>query len=294
MGLASKVATKVRTAAKTEVVPLPRPYEDAGAVVAAAVIRAAASVIGQLRLTSSTARGTDILGIREAGSAHVSTVSVTQTGQETWLVMLGVPTVSGWSADWQVKIVLSQAPAGVTATLTTPATLTRDGTLVNKSAHGELRDLVLSGLRAGVLPGGSAETAVSAAALASAQLQPVRVAVTPLAFRTGLSPGEVMTALARVPFPLAERQPDALCWRLGTAGALSESTAWASIADDGMARTVKLHCQPQPAGSAVTDALIARRAAALLAAAERALRGADSGIERSAGLADTQRQGEPE
>ena len=99
MGISNKIATKVRTAAKTEVAPLPRPYEDVGAVVAAAVIRAAASTIGQLKLTSSTARGKDFLGIRQSRSSFASTVSVTQRGQDTWSVSLGVQTVSGWAED---------------------------------------------------------------------------------------------------------------------------------------------------------------------------------------------------
>jgi hypothetical protein len=77
MGISNKIATKIRTAAKTEVVPLPQPYQAAGYLVAAAVIRAA-STISQLRLTSSTARGKDFLGVRESRTAHLSTVSVSQ------------------------------------------------------------------------------------------------------------------------------------------------------------------------------------------------------------------------
>jgi hypothetical protein len=89
MGISNKIATKIRTTAKTEIVPLPQPYQDAGYLVAAAVIRAAASTIGQLRLTSSTARGKDFLGIRESRTAHLSTVSVAQRDQDTWSVTLG-------------------------------------------------------------------------------------------------------------------------------------------------------------------------------------------------------------
>jgi hypothetical protein len=289
MGIGNKIATKIRTAAKTEVVPLPRPYEDVGAVVAAAVIRAAASTIGQLKLTSSTARGTDVLGIRQSRSAHVSTVSVTQRGQNTWSVTLGVPTVSGWAADWQVRVVLENGPAGVTASITTPATLTRDGTLVNKSAHGELRDLVLSGLRAGVLPGGAVEVATSKAGLASSQLEPVYTSIAAQTLRTRLQPDEILTTLALVPFPVADRQPGGLRWRLGMAGALAGYLAQASIADDGAARTVELRCPPRPSGSAVTDALVARRGIALFGAVERAMRRLDSGIERTAEPVNTQR-----
>jgi hypothetical protein len=279
VGISNKIATKIRTAAKTEIVPLPRPYEDVGAVVAAAVIRAAASTIGQLKLTSSTARGTDILGIRQSRSAHPSTVIVTQHGQDTWSVALGVQTISGWALDWQVKVVLEDTPAGVTVNVTTPATLTRDGTLVNKSAHGELRDLVLSGLRAGVLPGGGAEVAVSKAGLASSRLEPVCASIAERTLRTRLRPDEILAALALVPFPVADRQPGGLRWWLGVTGAVADHLAQASIADDGTARTVELRCPPRPSGSAVTDALVARRGTALFGAAERAIRRLDSGAE---------------
>ena len=204
---------------------------------------------------------------------------VTQHGQDTWSVALGVQTVSGWALDWQVKVVLEDTPAGVTVNVTTPATLTRDGTLVNKSAHGELRDLVLSGLRAGVLPGGGAEVAVSKAGLASSQLEPVCASIAEQTLRTRLRPDEILAALALVPFPVADRQPSGLRWRLGVTGALAGHLAQASIADDGTARTVELCCPPRPSGSAVTDALVARRGAALFGAAERAIRRLDPGAE---------------
>jgi hypothetical protein len=290
MGISNKIATKIRTAAKTEVVPLPQPYEDTGAVVAAAVIRAAASIIGQLKLSSSTARGKDILGIRQSRTAHVSTVSVTQRGQDSWFVSLGVQTVSGWALDWQVRVALENGPAGVTASLTTPATLTLDGTLVNKSAHGELRDLVLSGLRAGVLPGGDAEVASSRAGLASRQLAPVCPPIAQRTLRTRLRPDEIGRALALVPFPVADRQPGGLRWRLGATGALAQSLAQASMADDGAARTIELRCWPGPTGAAVADALVAQRGSALFSAVERALRRLDSGIERTDEPVNTQRR----
>jgi hypothetical protein len=281
MGISNKIATKVRTAAKTEVAPLPRPYEDVGAVVAAAVIRAAASTIGQLKLTSSTARGKDFLGIRQSRSSFASTVSVTQRGQDTWSVSLGVQTVSGWAEDWRVKVVLEDGPAGVTANVTTPATLTLDGTLVNKSAHGELRDLMLSGLRAGTLPGGAAEVAVSEAGLASRELAPVYASITEQTLRTRLRPDEILKVLTFIPFPVADRYPDGLRWRLVEAGALAGHVAQASIADDGPTRIVVLRCPPQPTGSAITDALVARRGTALFGAVERAVRRLDSGTERT-------------
>jgi hypothetical protein len=286
MGISNKLATKIRTAAKTEAVPLPRPYQDVGSLVAAAVIRAATSTIGQLKLTSSTARGRDFMGVRQASSAYASTVSVSQRGQDAWLVALGVQTVSGWATDWQLRIVLADGPAGVTVNVTTPATLTRDGTLVNKSAHGELRDLVLSGLGAGVLPAGTAEVAVSKAGLASVPLKPVCVPIAERTLRTRLRPDEILTAIALVPFPIADRQPGGLSWRLGVTGALAGYFAQATIADDGATRTVELRCSPQPSGSAVTDALVACRGAALFGAVERAMGRLDSGIERIAGPAD--------
>jgi hypothetical protein len=289
MGISNKIATKIRTAAKTEVVPLPRPYEDAGAIVAAAVIRAAASTIGQLRLTSSTARGKDILGIRQARSTYVSTISVTQRGQSTWSVALGVQTVSGWATDWQVRVVLEDSQAGVTVNVTTPATLTLDGTLVNKSAHGELRDLVLSGLRAGALPGGGAEVAVSKAGLASSQLDPVHASGAERILRTRLHPDEILAALASVPFPVVDRQPGGLRWRLGETGAVAGCLVQASIADGGPARTVTLRCPPRPGGNAVADALVAQRATALFGAVERAMRRLGPDLERTADPVSAQR-----
>jgi hypothetical protein len=289
MGISNKIATKIRTAAKTEIVPLPRPYLDAGALVAAAIVRAAASTIGQLKLTSSTARGTDILGIRQSMTSHVSTVSVSQRGQDTWSVTLGVQTVSGWAADWQVRVALEDGAEGVTANVTTPATLTRDGTLVNKSAHGELRDLVLSGLRGGALPGGAAEVAVSKAGLAGSQLQPLYASLPAETLRTTLRPDEILAALAVVPFPVVDRQPGGLRWRLGVTGAVAGCFAEASVRDDGAARTVELRCPPQPAGSAVTDALVAKRGVALFSSVERAIRRLDAAAERTAEPVNTQR-----
>jgi hypothetical protein len=282
MGISNKIATKIRTAAKTEVVPLPRPYEDAGAVVAAAVIRAAASTIGQLKLTSYTARGKDVLGIRRGRTTYTSTISVSQRGQSTWSVSLGVQTVSGWAFDWQVKVVLEDGPAGVTASITTPAVLTRDGTLENKSAHGELRDLVLTGLRAGALPTGAAEVAVSAAGLAGRQLVPVRAAAADRILRTELQSEQVLHALGVVPFPAVDRYRGGLRWRLGQAGALADYVAQASIKTDDAAQAVELRCPAQPAGDAVVDALVAARVNALFDAAERALRRLDPNLQSTA------------
>ncbi|HEX4094112.1 MAG TPA: hypothetical protein VHZ33_35810 [Trebonia sp.] len=281
MGISNKIATKMRTAAKTEVVPLPRPYTDDGAVVAAAVIRAAASTIAQLKLTSSTARGKDILGIRQARSTYTSTISVTQRGQQTWLVSLGVQTVSSWAFDWQVKIVLEDGQAGVSANITTPTTLTLDGTLVNKSAHGELRDLVLTGLRAGRLPGGSAEVAVSMAGLASRPLEPAFVPAAERCLRTRLRAEEILTALALVPFPLEGRGPGGLRWRLGESGALAGYLAAADITTGGEARAISLRCPALPSGDAMADALVALRANALFSAVERAMRRLDPDLERT-------------
>jgi hypothetical protein len=281
MGISNKIATKIRTAAKTEVVPLPQPYEDVGAVVAAAVIRAAASTIGQLKLTSYTTRGKDILGIRQSRSTYASTISVTQREQNTWSVVLGVQTVSGWAADWQVRIVLEDGPAGVTVTVTTPATLTHDGTLVNKSAHSELRDLVLNGLRAGALPLGTAEVAVSKAGLASRQLEPVCTSTGDRTLRTKLRPDEILAALVLVPFPVADRHAGGVQWRLGEAGVLVGCLAQASIVSDDAARTVHLRCPALPGGDAVVEALIAVRFNALFGAVERAMRRLDPGMERT-------------
>jgi hypothetical protein len=289
MGISNKIATKIRTAAKIEVVPLPGPYLDAGALVAAAVIRAASSTIGQLRLTSFTSRGRDFIGINKSRSTYVSTVSVTQRGQDTWLVSLGVQTVSGWATDWQVKVVLADSPAGVTVNVTTPATLTLDGTLVNKSAHGELRDLVLSGLRVGQLPGGAAEVAVSKAGLSAGELEPFYASIATQALRTTRSAHDVLAALGLVPFTVADRSAAGLRWRLGMSGALAGRFAEAIIRDEGAVRTVELRCPPQPGGSAVTDALAAKRGVALFAAVERTMRRLDPGTERTAEPVSTQR-----
>jgi hypothetical protein len=272
MGISNKIATKIRTAAKTEVVPLPRPYEDVGSGVAAAVVRAAASTIGQLKLTSSTARGKDILGIRQSRTSYVSTISATQRGQNTWSITLGVPTVSGWATDWQVRVDVEDGATGVTANVTTPATLTLDGTLVNKSAHAELRDLILSGLRAGVLPTGAAEVAVSKAGLAAQQLEPSYASTEQETLRTRLGFDEIWAALGIVPFPVAERQAAGLSWHLGDNGALAEAT----ITQDADARVVELHCSPPP------TVLTARRGIALFGAVERALRRLDPDMERKA------------
>ncbi len=279
MGISNRIATKIRTAAKTETVPLPRPYLDTGAVVAAAIVRAAASTIGQLKLGSSTFRGQDVLGIREARSTYLSTVKVSQRGLVGWSVSLGVLTVSGWTADWMVNVVVEDSPVGATVNVTTPATLTRDGTLVNKSAHGELRDLVLSGLRAGKLPAGTAELAVSKAGLAAEELEPFYALIPAQTLRTKLPVAEVHATLALVPFPVADRQPDRLRWQLGTAGALADRFAHARITDQGDVRTIELECPPQPTGSAVLDGLVARRAGALFQSVQRTIYRLDRDIE---------------
>jgi hypothetical protein len=281
MGISNKIATKIRTAAKNEIVPLPQPFEDTGAVVAAAVIRAAASTIGQLKLTSYTARGKDILGIRQSRSTYASTVSVTQRGQNTWSVSLGVQTVSGWAADWQVQVVLEDGPAGVSVTVTTPATLTHDGTLVNKLAHSELRDLVLNGLRAGALPLGTAEVAVSKAGLASRELVPACTPTADRMLRTKLRSDEILATLALVPFPVADRHSGRVQWRLGEAGVLAGCLAQATIVSDDAGRTVELRRLAQPGGDAVAEALVAARFNALFGAVERAVRRIDPGMERT-------------
>lgn len=281
MGISNKIATKIRTAAKTTIVPLPQPYEDVGSVAAAAIIRAAASTISQLRLTSYTTRGQDFMRIKQSRSTYLSTVEVGQQGQRMWSVSLGVPTVSGWTADWLVRIVLENGPEGITASVTTPATLTNDGTLVNKSAHAELRDLLLSGLRAGQLPGGTAEVAVSRAGLAADQLEPYYASVAGTTLRTKLRPDEIMMALSLIPFSVADRRPGGVRWRLDTVGSLAGRFAAGTITDDGAARVLTLRCVPQPHGNAVIDAMAAKRGVVLFDAVTRAVNRFDPDFERT-------------
>lgn len=119
---------------------------------------------------------------------------------------------------------LQDGPVGVTASITTPAALTSNGTLADKSAHGELRDLVLAGLRAGRLPSGTAEVAVSKAGLAVTQLEPFFTSIAGNTLQTRLQPGEILTALGTVPFPVAERRPGEVLWRLDTVGTLTSTS----------------------------------------------------------------------
>lgn len=268
MGLTNKLATKLRTTAKTEPVGLPTPYEDNGAVVAAAVIRAASATIAQLKLSSSGARGSDFLSMRQTRTAQASILWIHQTGLNQWTIALGAHTAGGWAIDWQLDITIENASTGTTVSITTPTVLTRDGTLVNKAAHAELRDLILTGLKAGRLPRDTAETTISEQGLASPALAPIQLIASGSTqtetIRTSLTSSQITAILDRLPYPSTGQGSQTRTWQLGTSGDQATRTVELSIADDGQHRTLTARYVVTPSGRHVSDALGAARANGLI------------------------------
>ncbi len=245
MGLSNKLATKIRTAGKSIPVSLPGHWDDNGMLIASAIVRGGAAVIGQLKLTSSGARGKDFLGIREARTKAPSTVWVEQLGLKEWCVSLGQATVAGPALDWQVRLKFSASATGDMAELTTPAMATRDGTLVNKRAHGELRDLLVTGLAQGRAPASGAERAVSDGGLSALTLPPfARIDTAKLlsaVIGTRLSGADLVGCLRLVPYAVLAADEDSIGWRLGEGEAMSGQIVTAVIQD---ARLVQVDPAP--------------------------------------------------
>jgi hypothetical protein len=212
-------------------------------------------------------------------------VWVEQLGIAGWRISLGQLTIAGPAYDWQVQLTFGSGPAGRTAELTTPGATTRDGTLLNKRAHGELRDLLTTGLSQTRMPAPSAEQAVSRQGLAASTHAPIALPDTggrlTAVIGTTLTREELASCLALVPFPTRTSTLDKITWQLGDTGALADQSVDAAIGDDASKRTLRFDSQLHPAGKEFTDVFASQRARALVDAVFRAIAALDPGATRT-------------
>jgi len=214
MGLINKLATKMRTKARTSPVNVQGPWENNGELIAAAAVRAAACSLGQMGLLSSSHRGNDFLGIKSARSRSRSTVWVEQASPSVWSIALGRAGHSYTKAlDWMLRFEVTKGESDYEVEVTTPAVATKDGTQVHKDQYSEIRDLVLTGLASGQWPNVASENAVSAAGckIPTPKLTGFREGVEsePRFFETSLTTEEIVSKLSLLPFQVVrvERPP---------------------------------------------------------------------------------------
>jgi hypothetical protein len=273
MGLSNRLATKVRTSAKTIPVNIPQPWEEIGELAAASVIRAAACTLAQTKLTSSGFRGNDFLGINTSRSSGNSVWWIEQGDDTSWTVSLGQATVAGRAYDWQLHCSFAASAAGHTLEFTTPAVATKDGTQLNKGAYGELRSLITTGLSDPLRISGEAETEVSqqGTSLRRIDASSRRAADHPstLQFSTVATAAELTALAGRVPFLLARRD-DAVSWvwALGWSGNLASQHARLTLVEplplsSPVPVALELTCELALTGHVNTDVIASQRAAAL-------------------------------
>jgi hypothetical protein len=158
MGLAEKLATKVRTRPDLQPIRVQGPWENNGELIAAAVIRGVSIALTRQGLTSSRFRGHDTLGIGSMLGASTSRVWFEQTGSDRWDITLGAETANyGKAIDWTLRFRSQNDPDGYKMEITTPAVLTKGGSQVNKHSYSEAKDLVATGLARGSSPDPSVE-----------------------------------------------------------------------------------------------------------------------------------------
>lgn len=167
MGFLAKQRTKSRVAASTHPTRIPsEEWLTDGMPRLAAIVRAgASSIAAHANLRSSSLRGNDFLGIGSAMRSADSTIWVEQIGYREWDVAVGMATVKGPALDWQIKLQTPPAAGPVTATISTPTVLTKDGDQVHKDEYLELREILTVGLSATALPTMEGEVASSAQGL---------------------------------------------------------------------------------------------------------------------------------
>lgn len=277
MGIAGKLATKARTAAKTTPVSLPTPWRDAGELHVMAVVRAAAATIACSGVKSSGFVGSDFLGINQGRHEAPSEVWVDRRMDLKWLISLGKATVQGPVFDWQVLVQVDpDTPGGQQLTLSTPNVLTNDGSLVNHKAHAELRELLTTALTEGRRTTGSAESAVSKASVPSTseqrttQHKPGSVSTTEVL--TALTGDQVAEAFALVPFPRMPAGAGPAAWSLWAGG----SVATVDVAADGSQLRLRVTCTVAPSGHPTTDLIAGDRAYAFPNALLHAVRALDA------------------
>ena len=277
MGIASKLATKARTATKATPVSLPTPWRDAGELHVAAVVRAAAATIACSGAKSSGFVGSDFLGINQGRHEAPSDVWVHRLSDFRWLISLGRATSKGPVYDWQVLVqVDDETPGRQQLTLSTPNVLTNDGALVNHKAHAELRELLTTSLAEGHRPTGSAESAASKASLPSrsehrtAQHPPGGVSTAEVL--ATLSRDQVAQALALVPFPEVSVHGEPAAWSLWSSG----SVATVDLVADGSRIRLRATCTVASSGNPTADLIAGDRAYAFPYALLRAVRTLDA------------------
>ncbi len=285
MGFSNKIATRVHTRDRELYAQLPGNWDADAMPLVAAIVRRAAGAIAQQDLQSSGVRGSDFLGIRSAKYEQASVVWVEQRGAREWTVTLGQATTAGQAIDWQLDIAI--APQGISyiARLTTPAVLTRDGTLVHKKAYKEVSDLIATDLESGTKPTTRIESDLSQKGLGLPGPRPIAQRKVgshwQTVIRTSLPRDELDARLKLVPYaPAPGPSTTSYRWRLGPTSEPAGQTADLTIADEGDQRVLTLNCQLEPSGHTVNDLLTAERAYALPVALLRAIRLFDANATR--------------
>jgi len=208
MGLANKLATKVRTKARSAPVVISGPWPTYGQYVAAAIMRAVAATLGSEHLRSSAFRGRDVWGMHYNSSSGDSIVWLDQSSPIKFSIGIGQRAINyGRVLDWQLDFTFSDGPEGRYVDVITPAVSTTNGTQIHKDQYSEIRDLVLTGLSTGTMPNPNAELAASQAGL-QVTSAPVANMVANASRRrtiidTALTPPQVHERVSMLPFPEA-------------------------------------------------------------------------------------------
>ncbi len=235
MGFLAKQRTKSRVAASAHPTSIPgEAWLTDGLPRLAAIVRAGASSIGaRADLRSSSLRGGDFLGIGSAIRSADSTIWIEQVGYREWDVAVGMATVKGAALDWQIKLQASGSEGPVTATISTPTVLMKDGAQIHKDEYLELREILTAGLTATVPPEMDGEVASSAQGLEGTVPLPFATeAITPYdgTFTIATSQGAA-SALDRLRSQLHFRRstdrPTADRWLIGLDS--SSEPSWADL-----------------------------------------------------------------
>lgn len=246
MGFLAKQRTKSRVAVSAHPTSIPSDgWLTDGMPRLAAIVRAGASSIGaRANLRSSSLRGSDFLGIGSAIRSADSTIWVEQVGYREWDVAIGMATVKGPALDWQIKLQAPPTAGAVTATISTPTVLTKDGSQVHKDEYLELREILSAGLTAIAPPTMEGEITSSAQGLQGTVPLPFATeAVTPLdAAFTIMTDKDAASALERLRTQLHFRRsaepPAGERWLIGLESAGEPSWAELVVEDPRQSPTI--------------------------------------------------------
>lgn len=290
MGLLEKAVTRSRTKDVVEPVAVPGGWDAGASQVVSAIVRGAACSVPTERLTSSTFRGRDTLGIGSALRSAASALWVERLGPRKWSIALGLAAHTyRRSVDWQETFEVVDGPQGRVVRASTPAHATRDGSLVHPQEFRATRELVFAGLRTGRMPSPEAEVAVTGPSVGS-PLPPV-VALRDGAdsrcdvVGTSLAPDAVGEVLDQLPCRVLDRGPAGRTIGVGFRTGSEPVRLAVAVADRGDAREVTMRVVVDPDASEIVRAVGARHAGYLIGAATRALADAAAAAERVPGAA---------